>query len=108
MASCWEGDMDNSGKHYYVLVDGKIQKADILEASQQLEGKNGLTNKIVHTELQIDGEKIDVSTVFLGIDHGWGRRELPVLFETMVFGGKLDEWQWRYCTLEEAQVGHQI
>ena len=29
-----------------------------------------------------------VSTVFLGIDHGLGRSEFPVLFETMVFKGE--------------------
>lgn len=47
---------------------------------------------------------VTISTVFLGIDHGWGRK--PVLFETMVFGGKLDQKQWRYFTWEEAEHGH--
>lgn len=27
-----------------------------------------------------------ISTVFLGIDHGWGQRHAPVLWETMIFG----------------------
>jgi hypothetical protein len=31
-----------------------------------------------------------VSTVFLGIDHGW-RSKAPILWETMVFGGELDQ-----------------
>jgi len=29
-----------------------------------------------------------------------------VLFETMVFGGKLDQEQERYCTYDEAEAGH--
>lgn len=49
--------------------------------------------------------KIKVSTVFLGIDHAFGGGE-PVLFETMVFGGKHDEYQERYKTWEEAEAGH--
>ena len=46
-----------------------------------------------------------VSTVFLAIDHGWGN-EPPILFETMIFGGDYDEWQWRYGTWEQAEAGH--
>lgn len=34
-----------------------------------------------------------VSTVFLGFDHGWEGE--PVLWETMVFGGPLDQEQDR-------------
>ena len=46
-----------------------------------------------------------VSTVFLVFDHGIG--PVPILFETMVFGGDLDGQQWRYATEEEALGGHQ-
>lgn len=46
-----------------------------------------------------------VSTVFLGVDHNWGDGP-PILFETMVFGGDHDEWQWRYHTWDEAAQGH--
>lgn len=48
---------------------------------------------------------ITVSTVFLGLDHSFGEGP-PVLFETMVFGGKHNEEQWRYCTWDQAEVGH--
>lgn len=50
--------------------------------------------------------KIKISTVFLGIDHGWDDEGPPVLFETMIFGGEHDQEQWRYCTWEEAEAGH--
>ena len=50
-------------------------------------------------------DEVRVSTVFLGLDHGFGgRREL---FETMVFvnGSSVD--CERYSTWDEAEAGHQ-
>lgn len=47
-----------------------------------------------------------VSTVFLGLDHNYSGEGPPLLFETMIFGGKLDGGQWRYSTREEALAGH--
>ncbi len=49
---------------------------------------------------------IKISTVFLGLNHSFGDGP-PVLFETMIFGGDLDEEMWRYSTWEEAETGHQ-
>lgn len=49
---------------------------------------------------------IKVSTVFLGIDHRFGMAGPPILFETMVFGGLLDQEQMRYATMVEARAGH--
>lgn len=46
-----------------------------------------------------------VSTVFLGMDHGFGRGA-PVLFETMVFGGPMNDYCERYRTWAEAERGH--
>lgn len=51
-----------------------------------------------------------VSTVFLGLDHRFGDRVgLPILFETMVFGGdgNAKEDCERYSTWREAEEGHQ-
>jgi len=48
--------------------------------------------------------EVKVSTVFLGLDHGFGGKSL--WFETMVFGGKLDQEQARYETWDEAVTGH--
>src|SRR5262245_24704894 len=53
--------------------------------------------------------KRTVSTVFLGIDHGWGG--VPRWFETMVFGPGMHELgsaTWRYATWDEAAEGHQL
>jgi hypothetical protein len=60
-----------------------------------------------------------VSTIFLGLDHSWGKGP-PILFETMVFergaeirefGGKLfpareSVDQWRYASWDDAEAGH--
>jgi len=43
----------------------------------------------------------------LGIDHRFSGEGEPVVFETMVFGGKLDQECERYCTWEEAEKGHE-
>jgi len=48
---------------------------------------------------------VDVSTVFLVLDHNWGDGP-PLVFETMVFGGE-GEPQWRYATWDEAIAGHE-
>ena len=51
----------------------------------------------------------DLSTVFLGIDHNYGRNGAPILFESMIFGGgSLNETQKRYCTWDEAEAGHSL
>ena len=47
---------------------------------------------------------IKISTVFLGIDHGYdGRVEL---FETMIFGGNHDQYCDRYATWTQSKKGH--
>ena len=49
---------------------------------------------------------VQISTVFLGLDHSFGQPGPPILFETMVFGGPLDSEMERYATWEEAEIGH--
>lgn len=52
-------------------------------------------------------DRAEVSTVFLGLDHQWDPDGPPLLFETMVFGGRLDEHTERYSTWDEAVAGHE-
>ena len=49
---------------------------------------------------------IDVSTVWLGIDHSFTPGP-PIIFETLVFGGQYDQDGERYCTEQEAIEGHE-
>ncbi|MDX1247536.1 hypothetical protein GHK05_20720 [Sinorhizobium meliloti] len=52
-------------------------------------------------------ENWQVSTVFLGLDHQFGRGP-PLLFETMAFrkgGGDCEQCE-RYSTWDDAEAGH--
>ena len=48
---------------------------------------------------------VEISTVFLGLDHNFTGKP-PILFETMVFGGELDEQLERYSNWQDAEEGH--
>lgn len=51
--------------------------------------------------------ELEVFTVFLGLDYNWIEGGKPLLFETLIFGGKkFDQEQDRYSTWEEAEAGH--
>ena len=52
--------------------------------------------------------RVMISTVFLGIDHRFGRSRSgpPVLWESMVFSGKHDGAQERYASAQAALEGH--
>jgi hypothetical protein len=58
---------------------------------------------LVHTER--DG--VLVSTVWLGMDMGYAGGE-PLIFETMIFGGEHDQYQWRWSTEVEARAAHEV
>jgi len=85
--------------HYILDVDGNPVEADILTWAQYFGSQD---RTIARTELP-DG--VTVSTVFLGLDHALGSGP-PLLFETMIFGGPLDETQDRYSTRQSALDGH--
>lgn len=95
---------------FYKLVDKKpvpvnaeMGSREWLEAVLVIE--NG-QNRVFQDFVDDGAEEIHVSTVFLGIDHGFGRGDEPILFETMVFGGKLDGDQARVATWDEAEKKH--
>ncbi len=84
-----------------------IPAKDLIEWAMAFEGTD---NHVGHDEVS----GFIVSTVFMGINHTWGRGR-PHWFETMVFRqmdnkrmlGRLID-QWRYATLEEARAGHKL
>lgn len=50
---------------------------------------------------------IEVSTVFLGLNHRYRPDGPPLLFETMVFGVDDDaDVMWRWSTWDQALAGH--
>jgi hypothetical protein len=50
--------------------------------------------------------KTEISTVWLGQDHGVSLSNIPLIFETMIFGGGEDGFCERYSTEAEAVAGH--
>ncbi len=89
----------------YYKLDGKtpIKCVSHLEWCKAFETSR---RRVARDEIDVCGTPVTVSTVFLGIDHGFGEGDAPILFETMVFGGPLDEEQQRYTTWDEAVQGH--
>lgn len=82
------------------ILEGKTPKPveDILQWARWFETADRHVEKTMV-------EDIRVSNVFLGIDHGWSS-EVPILFETMIFGGAHNDFQQRYATWEDAESGH--
>ena len=86
---------------YYLLDENK--RPYEVSATESLKAYRDPNMKIVKQDKVDD---IFVSTVFLSMDHSWGDNDGPILFETMIFGGKHDEFQRRYKTYDEAVKGH--
>jgi hypothetical protein len=91
----------NMGHGLYIL--GKDGKTPVLCESAAEWGRlfDREKRKVAFTQV---GD-INVSTVFLGLDHSYGDGT-PILFETMIFGGEHDEYQNRCATWEGALKMH--
>jgi len=82
------------------ILEGKTPKeVDMMEWAKWFETAE---RHVAKTEIS---KEVNVSTVFLGLDHNYGGGT-PILFETMILGGEHDEYQERYATYEEAEAGH--
>ena len=88
---------------YYILKNGEPhQTTDIMVWGQWMEHAN--------RKLALDViDDVRISTVFLGLDHSFGREGPPMLWETMTFAPlihELDGKQARYRSREAALKGH--
>ena len=81
---------------YYILVDRLPVAVDLMTWA-----KGFAKNRFVASD---DIGNIQVSTIFLGVDHNWREAGDPVLFETMILdgGGRM----WRYSSYAAAMRGH--
>ena len=84
---------------FYVLRDKVPVPANLMEWGRFFE-----TPDRVVAQDEINGVRI--STVFLGINHSFDPHGPPLLFETMIFGGKHDGYQDRCSTWAEAELMH--
>lgn len=93
---------------YYILRNRKpVTVDDPLEWARRF--ANMAERRVAEDVIkQPEHDPVRVSTVFLGIDHNWSDEGPPLLFETMVFGGPLDQTMYRYSTWEEAVAGHKL
>jgi len=88
---------------YILAEDGKtpVQTEDSIRWDQFLKSADRAVRKT-------DVNGVMVSTVFLGLDHNFYLHGSPILWETVVFGGPLDQAQERYSSYEDAVEGHEI
>ena len=84
---------------YWRLNGKNIEEVDIVDWYKR---KNPLSTQLFKSNF---GE-VDVSTIFMAMDHSFGDDGEPILFETMVFGGEHDNYQERYHTYDRAEEGH--
>lgn len=91
--------------HYILKGREVVAVPDLITWARSFEKK---PNKISKSKFRKRRVHYHVSTVFLGLDHGWGEGE-PVVFETMIFTNnkQYDQYQARYTSYIEAQMGHE-
>jgi hypothetical protein len=111
--------LSNPFTHYILDDENHVVPAELMVWARFM---NDTKRRIVK---QTDTRFHWVSTVFLGIDYGWGESRMPVVFETMtfarehkvkeVFGRLMPTLQeaddvehgfGRYCSWDEALTAH--
>lgn len=86
---------------FYLLDENKkLVPTDLMTWAREFADDN---KRIVRSDV-IAG--CHVSTVFLGLDHGFTNEGVPIVFETMTFEGPIEQQQERYSTWDEAVAGH--
>jgi hypothetical protein len=86
---------------WYILNENHdpVPEPDVLKAAEWFDN---FANRVV---MQHEIGESFVSTVFIGLDHSFGSGP-PILFETLIQGGPLDDHMERYATWGEAVAGH--
>lgn len=93
---------------YKLVGHTSVEEPDISKWAEWFATANRVVRKSIAVA-KVGGTPIgnvDVSTVFLGLDHSFGNGS-PMLFETMVFGGLLDGEIDRCSTWEGAEKMHE-
>ena len=89
------------GSEVWYKLDGRTPvPCDADEAEELLRDSD--SRRVWFTKLP----DCEVSTVFLVLNHNHFGDGPPILFETMIFGGSHDLFQWRYSAWNEAAEGH--
>ena len=92
---------DAMNPKYYDRDGKKITQEEWQEKVADIEYQ-----RVGHFETLANGEKISVATIWVGMNQSFVPNQEPVIFETMVFGGRNNGLCRRYSTELEALVGH--
>ena len=96
--------MKSPRPRYYILdADNRPVAADMITWARFWEADQN--RPVDSTDIT---SEVHISTVFIGIDHRFLGEGPPILFETMIFGGPLDQYQWRYSSWDDAITGHKV
>ena len=96
--------------HHYILDENNNLMPVDLETYWQwfkAQDEKGEASRRIVKQRHWPLNSIMVSTVFLGLDHNFFWGGPPLVFETLVFGGPLDQEMDRYSTYDEAVRGHE-
>jgi hypothetical protein len=87
---------------HYILRGTEVVETDVLTWVHWFETAD---RHVARTQI---ADALDVSTVFLGLDHRYGDGP-PLLFETLPFwhGDSLEQFMQRYSTWQDAEQGHE-
>ena len=85
---------------YYILIDKKPVVCHDTTLWLKYQSEN---SRVVD---RTSFGEVEVSTVFLGWEHGKDEG-VPILFETLVFGGEYDGYMLRYTSWDDAVNGHE-
>lgn len=114
-------DMWRRAHHFRYILDDEgnpVVCEDVFEWARWVEAHPDW--KVVARTL-LEEQQVEVSTVFLALDHDFTFRGAPVLWETMVFHDRLEsrdffgrtvtarpstDHQWRYRSRAAAEAGH--
>lgn len=93
---------------WYILDKDKnpVPAKDMIQANRLLVDTDG--RRVALDEIMVEDYAITitVSTVFLVLDHNHSTKGKPVLFESMIFNGEMNQSLNRYRTWKEAEEGH--
>ena len=91
------------GRYYVLCADGVVEQPDFGQWVAWHASCYEKLRCVARTSVKFG----TVVTVFLGVNMALAESAPPLLFETRVMGGWLDDQSQRYSTLEEARTGHE-
>lgn len=99
----WQEQLDGIGLDVFILDANKVPKP--VTMFEWLKWRSKTPNPRVRSDVIFD--EVQVSTIFLGLNHNMLGQGPPLLFETMVFGGEHHYHLVRCSTWAQAVKQHE-